>query len=64
MKKPENICVQQKQKKNQMKLYMYYLILGGGAIMGYKYSNDIRDWGIKQNNYLVDYFRKQHLIIY
>jgi hypothetical protein len=42
---------------------MYYLILGGGAIMGYKYSNDIRDWGIKQNNYLVDYFRKQHLII-
>jgi len=41
---------------------MYYLLLGGGAILGYNYSDNIKEWGIKQNKYLANYFKKKDFI--
>ena len=41
---------------------MYYLLLGGGAILGYNYSDNIKEWGIKQNKYFTNYFKKKDFI--
>lgn len=41
---------------------MYYLLLGGGVILGYNYSDNIKEWGIKQNKYISNYFKKKDFI--
>jgi hypothetical protein len=41
---------------------MYYLLIGGGAIIGYNYSNNIKEWGIRQNKYISNYFKKKEFL--
>ena len=41
---------------------MYYLLLGGGVILGYNYSDNIKEWGLKQNKYISNYFTKKDFI--
>lgn len=41
---------------------MYYLLIGGGAIIGYNYSNNIKEWGIRQNKYISNYFKKKDFL--
>jgi hypothetical protein len=42
---------------------MYFLLIGGGAVLGYTYSDNIKDWFYKQNNYIYNLFKKKHSII-